>query len=452
MNIASENTARISTLRKKKDCWILSNKRPEHNQIRPLPVDVAIQKVLEHTPVKGTMITPLTDCFGHILAENLVADIPIPPFAKSMMDGYAIRSEDVEVASFTAPVQLNVVDTVLAGDVSSCILQPGEAIRIMTGAKIPEGADAVCRFEQTKEGFELVERVSVLTPIRSGEAIAKCGEDMQQGSTILQKGTEIGPAEGSILATFGVTDVLVYKRPIVGIVSTGSELVDVTCKTSAIPPGKIRNSNSTLVAQLVQKYGGQPHIIPHSEDSVETLKERFDMLLDTADILVFTGGVSVGDKDYIPQFLMDSGVNIVFWKVLIRPGQPVLFGKYDNKLIFGLSGNPAACFVNALLFLIPAIRRMSGIPLDKALLPIVEARLVGEINKNPIKHTRFLRATVYIQNGNVYADVQRAQSSAVLSSFLNTNCLVRIDSDCILHEGDIVRCMLYGQVGETYLG
>ncbi|UOF92074.1 molybdopterin molybdotransferase MoeA [Fodinisporobacter ferrooxydans] len=416
---------------------------------RPIFIDEAVQMILQHVCSAGAHLLNLPETEGHILAEDLYASTDVPHFSKSMMDGFAIRSEDVQDASFSSPVTLKVIDEVMAGEVSSCRLQPGEAIRIMTGAPIPAGADAVCRFEQTRDGFKQnIREVAILTPVRAGESISFCGEDIQKGQLLLSEGSQIGPSEASILATFGIADVPVFKKPRVGIVSTGSELVDYRSTAEEVSDGKLRNSNSILVSQLIQQHGGIPRIYPYVSDDPEALQERLRSMLEREDIVVFTGGVSVGDKDYIPHICRETGVDIKFWKVMIRPGQPAMFGVFGKRLVFGLSGNPAACFINALLFLVPAIRAMNGRKGDQVTLPALTARLIGDVGQKPVKHTRFLRGNVFLDEGQLFVDIQRAQSSAIMSSFLGTNCLVRIDSDHIPKHGELVSIYQYGLIGK----
>lgn len=408
----------------------------------PLPVDEARQKVIETVRRTNKIVLPLAECDGVVLAEDVVADFDVPMFDRSMMDGFAVRSEDVRQAGIESPVALKVIEEIQAGVVPMREVRRGEAARIMTGAMIPEGADAVCRFEATGDGFRQgVETVHVLRSLESGANIARKGEDLPEGAAVLTEGMKIGPAEIAVLATFGYARVAVYRKPVIAILSSGTELIGVD---EELKPGKIRNSNSYTVASLIRQAGGVPIILGPVKDDVEALTAEIESVLDRADMVVTTGGVSVGDYDLIPAVYDRLGAQTIFWKVQMRPGSPFRFAARSDTLFFGISGNPAACFVNMQLFVLPALRKMVG---ERRLTaPLTNAKLVNASAITPIKQTRFLRATAFISGGQLLVSMASGQSSGMIGSLVGANCLIRLDGGKRLAEGSDVPVMLYDQV------
>jgi molybdopterin molybdotransferase len=248
------------------------------------------------------------------------------------------------------------------------------------------------------------------------------------------------------LATFGYSSVTVYRQPVVGILSTGSELQPVD---EPLQPGKIRDSNSAMIAHLVRQAGGIPMILGHVEDDEDKLVSHLEAHLPRIDILTTTGGVSVGDYDMMRGVYARLGADAVFWKSLIRPGMPVLVARKGDKPFFGLSGNPASAFVNAWSFLLPAIRYMQG-----AAAPFVKkvtAYTVERIVKQPIKHTRLMRGTAFVESGQLKVSLAAAQSSGVLSSYLGANCVVRVPGGTQYEAGELVEIELFGELGSLNL-
>lgn len=413
----------------------------------PLHIDEAQQIILatiSHTT--QIVLVPLTESAGYILAEAITADSDVPLFDRSMMDGFAVRSEDTVGASSEQPAVLQVIEDIPAGAIPTKKLNQGEAARIMTGAMIPQGANAVCRFEATTDTFQTgILETKLITSVDYGENVARQGEDIRFGSIVLEPGIRIGAAEIAVLATFGISEVPVYRRPVVAILSSGSELIEVN---QPLQPGKIRNSNSLMIAELVRQAGGQPLILKSTSDDIDLLIHEIKSVFDQIDMLVTTGGVSVGDFDVMPDVYAGLGAETLLWKVLIRPGSPFRFAMSGLIPFFGVSGNPAASFVNTQLFVLPALRKMSG-QADKTLLPTVSRATLVTVQPlmlNAIKQTRFLRATAFLQEGKLYVTTAEGQSSGMIGSLVNANCLIRLDGGITANEGEQLPVLLFGEV------
>jgi molybdopterin molybdotransferase len=397
-----------------------------------ISVEQALEKILEHIEVLGTEEVPILGCLGQVLAEDVVSEINIPPLDNSAMDGYAVRAADTKRASPKSPRILRVIDTVVAGSISKTKVEPGTAIKIMTGAPTPAGADAVVKFEDTdRSGREKdSSEIGILAEVTPGQDIRRSGEDVAKGSLVLKEGTLIRPAEVGILASLGRSTVKVIRRPIVAILATGDEVVDIT---QPLPEGKIYNSNSYSLAALVTRYGGIPQILGIAADVEDSLLNRLHLGLE-ADMLVTSGGVSLGDYDIVRDVLAKEG-EIVFWRVKQKPGKPLAFGMINalaegggvRKIpLFGLAGNPVSAMLNFELFARPAMLKMMGRKnLDK---PVIEA-----IMEEPIKNTDgrriFARAVVRKHDGNYFARLTGPQGSGILTSMTLANGLVVVSED-----------------------
>jgi len=278
-----------------------------------ISVEQALEKILSYVGVLGEEESPILDCLGQVLAEDIYSSINIPPLDNTAMDGYAVRSEDTHEANRQSPRFLRVIDTVPAGSISKYKLESGTAIRIMTGAPIPEGTDSVVPFEYTDEAQrkESSGEIGILCEAEADWNIRRAGEDITEGSLILSKGTVIRPSEVGVLASLGRSCVMVIRRPVIAILATGDELVDIN---QPLPPGKIYNSNTYSVAALVERYGGIPKILGIALDSEDSLATKLHQGLD-ADMLITIGGVSRGDYDVVKDVLAKQG-EISFWTVL----------------------------------------------------------------------------------------------------------------------------------------
>ena len=411
-----------------------------------ISVDEALEKVLEHIDVLEAEESPIPGCLGQVLAEDIFSTINIPPLDNSAMDGYAVRSADTHGASRKSPRFLRVIGTVTAGTISQSEVKPGTAIRIMTGAPIPRGADCVVMFEGTDESERqgIPKEIGILTEAKPGAEIRPAGGDIAAGSLVLRKGTVLRPSEVGVLASLGRSRVMVIRRPVVAILATGDEVVDIT---QPLPAGKIYNSNSYSVAALVRRYGGIPRILGIASDSEDSLRAGLNPGLD-ADIVITTGGVSAGDYDVVREVLAKQG-EIVFWQVRAKPGKPLTFGviKGDGKAggvrnipFFGLAGNPVSSMINFELFTRPAILKMMG---KKNLTkPTVEAVIEGAI-KNTEGRRIFSRAIVEKRGGKYFARLTGHQGSWVLTSMALANGLVVVPEDKPgVKPGDLVKVMM----------
>ena len=383
---------------------------------QPIAVETAVERVAACIKTLPIIEKPLEEADGDILAESVIADHDVPPFDRSPYDGYAIRAEDTAQASRTEPVRLKVVDKIGAGDVAKKAIEPGTAIRIMTGAALPKGADAIVKLELTREEGDAV---WINRRFHSGDNLSLQGEDAKKGTPILDAGRPITPGVKAVLATFGYARVKVYKKPTVGVIATGSELLDID---EPLVPGKIRNSNAYMILSQIKKAGGIPLDLGRMADDFEQSYRAVKRGLDVADVLITTGGVSVGDFDYLPAIYKKLGAEVLFNKVAMRPGSVTTVARLGDQLLFGLSGNPSACFVGFELFAAPYIKGLQGNRLPY--LTKMKAVLGHDFPKaNPF--TRFVRAKVTWEEGDraIVHPVGLDKSNAVVS-LAETNALM----------------------------
>jgi molybdopterin molybdotransferase len=408
----------------------------------PIPLEEAQNRVLSTVRTLRVIHLPLLNAYGYCLAKSVTADHDVPMFDRSTVDGYALQAEDVKSASRSNPIKLHIIEEIPAGHVPKQKVTQSKASRIMTGAPIPEGANAVVMVEKTNVAGKEGKSVWVYKSAFAGECIAPRAQDIEEGKSLLKQGTLLGPVELGLLATFGVSVVPVYAKPKVGILSTGSELLNVD---EPILPGKLRDSNGTMLAAQVSKVGGDPICFGIVQDKPEELEKRMIEVLQQVDILVTSGGVSMGDYDYLGLAFERIGAKVVFWKTLTRPGMPFLFGTWQDKPIFALAGNPASSYVNASLYLLPAIRSMCGWadPLPKPVTVICDEPIEGL----QMRHTRFLRGLTYVSpSGELRVKICAKQSSNVLSSFLESNCLVKVPGGKRHDAGDLIQVELFGVI------
>lgn len=400
----------------------------EHELYPMLSVEDALEHVLRAFHPLEPERVPILETLGRVLAEDIYADLDIPPHANSAMDGYAVIAADTTGAGPDAPVRLRVIENLAAGYVADKTVTPGTAIRIMTGAPIPDGVDAVIRFERTQQEGEWVD-LYYEPPV--GNNIRCAGEDVRKGDLILVKGTHVRPQEVGMLASLGCREVSVIRRPRVAILATGDELVDVD---EPLGPGKIRNSNGYSNAAQVLKYGGVPLMLGIARDSVSDLTAKIRSgLTQGADLLLTSGGVSVGDFDVVKNVLAGEG-EITFWRVRMKPGKPLAFGQIQAEVsgdlrtvpILGMPGNPVSVMVSFEVFARPAILTMLGVTdLSK---PTVEAVLENEIrSKDERRH--YVRVHVQEDGGGYRASLTGQQGSGILNSMVKANGLAIIPED-----------------------
>lgn len=381
-----------------------------------IDIDIALEKVLNRVEINNSIRVPILESIGLIIAEEIYANDTIPPFDKSAMDGYAVKYRDTIGSTKVDSNLLNLVGEVPAGHPSDYYLKSGEALKIMTGAPIPKGADAVLRKERAHLKCNQIE---VLAEVSKGKDICPAGEDVEQGELIFSPGTKITPAVVGMLATLGYDEVTVYRQPEVAILATGDELVDINDDLKA---GKIRNSNTYSIAAQVKTYGSKFKILGIGRDNLTKLKEKIKLGLES-DILITTGGVSVGEYDLIQDVYQELGIDILFKKVAMKPGKPVTFGVYNDKLIFWLPGNPAAAMVGFEIFVRPTLLKLIG--QQDLKLKRVTAKLKENVKKK--KGRRHYLRTVLTKTDNEYF-VSKAgtQGSGVLHTFANANSLTVI--------------------------
>jgi molybdopterin molybdotransferase len=313
-------------------------------------VPAAVAIVLERTRWLAPEITRLGPAvLGRVLAEDIASDIDSPPYTKSVMDGYAVRSADVP-----GPTTLTVIEEVAAGRVPTRPVGPAQATRVMTGAPIPEGADAVVPHEATTlDGTS----VRVRQAVPAGQFILPRGREMRAGEVVVPARTVLGPAALGLLAAVGRTEARLYPTPRVSILSTGDEVVEADQQPG---PGQIRNSNGPMLQALAARAGAHPHYLGIARDDPEALARLVRQGLDEGDVLVLSGGVSAGKFDFVPGVLREAGVEAHVHKVRMKPGKPLFFGTRGEKLVFGLPGNPLSSFVGFELFVRPALRKLAG--------------------------------------------------------------------------------------------
>jgi len=318
-----------------------------------IPVEEALDKILSRVVPLGFEKVSLSDSLGRVVGEEIDCRPDIPPLDNSGMDGYAVRDADIEGASGDHPVRLEVIEDLPAGFLSQKSLKEGQAIRIMTGAPIPEGATTVVPVEETqKEGSFVI----ILKTIPTGEYIRKAGEDVKKGQRIVSRGDILRPAEIGVLASNGRSSISVYQKPTVAILCTGEELVDVDEPLEGV---KIVSSNSYTLAAQVKECGAIPIQLGIAKDRKEDVLEKLGQGL-RADVLISSAGVSVGDYDFVKEALGDLGMERVFWGVAMKPGKPMAFGMIRGKPAFGLPGNPVSSMVSFEQFVRPALLKMMG--------------------------------------------------------------------------------------------
>ncbi|WP_090977836.1 gephyrin-like molybdotransferase Glp [Paenibacillus sp. CF384] len=406
--------------------------------------------VLEAAVPGRRELVPLRQAAGRRLAEAITATTDWPPFARSGLDGFAVRSADTTLASPSTPATLRVVSSVAAGELASAAVAPGTAVRIMTGGPVPLGADAVVMLEQTADALvDGLPAVHVKRAAEPGQNIAPRGEEFRCGSVIAEPGTRLRPGHVALLGTFGYADVPVYARPRVAVLATGAELLPVE---AALAPGCIRDSNSAMVAALVEQCGGEALVLRRVPDEPEATARAIAEALAQSELIITTGGVSVGDYDVIASLLrglepsdgaaespafpavdspapieakLPQASRLLFNKVAMRPGSPTSAALMEGKLLLALSGNPGACFVGFELFAKPAIQRLQGAGVNESLPKQVTAKLASPFDKGS-PHERFVRTRLISRDGMLFADPLAFSKSSMMASIPDADGLIRL--------------------------
>ncbi|WP_156291647.1 molybdopterin molybdotransferase MoeA [Oceanobacillus salinisoli] len=386
---------------------------------KPIKVNEAIASVMKLANEGDIEYVPIEESYGRFLGADLIADHPVPPFDRSPYDGFAIRAEDTKEASTRNPIQLEVIDEIGAGNVFKGQVGSMQAVRIMTGAKIPDDCDAVVMFEVVQESSSNGNAfIQLKRKVNAGDNISFTGEDIQEGTPLVAKGSFINPGVVALLATFGYKEVPVSMKPKIGVIATGSELLDVD---EPITPGKIRNSNAYMIQSQIIRAGGEPIYFGQFSDEFETCYNQVCDALEKVEFLITTGGVSVGDFDYLPAIYEKLGANVLFNKIGMRPGSVTTVAELDGKLLFGLSGNPSACFVGFELYTRPVIRTFmkASRPFSKK-----EKALLGADFPKPNPFDRFVRGHLSYQEGSLIATPIGLDKSNVVSSLAEANILI----------------------------
>jgi molybdopterin molybdotransferase len=394
-----------------------------HHENRDLTVSVEeAQTIIFNSvnPLNSETIS-IIKAFNRILYEDIVADVMIPPVDDSAMDGYAIVADDTYGASRNNPVRLRIVGEIQAGgSIIGKRVSNGTAIRIMTGAPIPEGADSVIQFEDTEEEAGYVKMFSESVKHRN----CKCaGENINKGDKVLQKGDRLRSADVGILASLNYNAVKVYKQPTVSIISTGDELAEIG---EEIQIGQIRNVNAYTLYSEVRKYNALPHYLGIARDTMKETKEKLLEALE-ADVVISTGGVSMGKYDFVKEIYSDLNIEILFEWINVKPGRPCTFGKKDNKLIFGLPGYPVPTLTSFIQFVRPALLKLMGA--RKISKPMVNAFLEENVS-NHSGSVNLLRGYFTNNNGEFFVSTTGSQKPSMLRSMSKANCLIIIPENC----------------------
>ena len=393
-----------------------------------LSVEAARQQMLNTIPVLPSERRGILECADYVLAEELSAAENIPPFDNSAMDGYAVRAADVQNASQENPTVLSVVETIAAGYAPTKQVREGEAARIMTGAMMPAGADAVVMQEVTRQENS---EVKIFEGVKKYENVRFTGESVKIGKVVMGKGKHLRPPEVSMLASLNCAEVLVHRKPTVAIVSTGDELTPLG---ASLEPGKIRDSNRYGLYAQVEEAGGIPIDMGIARDDAAETERIFRVALSEADALITSGGVSVGEHDIVKNVLEKLG-KINFWRVAMKPGKPQAYGIADGKPIFGLPGNPVSSLVVFELFVRPALLKMAG---HRALLRPIFKAVLSESITNRDGRVNYMRAILKASDGQYTAETTGPQGSGILHSLVLANGLITIPAGVTLDAGETV--------------
>lgn len=398
-----------------------------------ISVEEALGLILENIREIGFEKVDIKEALGRVIAEDVYARRNIPPWDNSAMDGYAVRVDDVEGASKENPAVLKIIESLPAGYISENRLNPGEAIKIMTGAPMPNGADAVVMAEYTeKDGG----KVRIFKRPEKGDHIRRAGEDVKEGQLVIKKGQLIRPSEIGMLASMARSIVSVYQRPRVAILATGDELVDLD---EEICGAKIINSNTYAVGAQIQECGALPILLGIARDRQDELEEKLRLGMN-ADIIITSGGVSVGDYDHVKDVVKGLGGDLRLWKVAIKPGKPLAFSVLNGRPMFGLPGNPVASMVTFEIFVRPAILKMMGH--KKIFRPIIDATIKSDLKKKE-QRRHFIRASVQSDVDGYAVETTGDQGSHMMTSMTKANGLIIFhENETSIKAGDKVKVML----------
>lgn len=397
---------------------------------------IALEEALEilnkNTKALKSEVVSIKDSLKRVLYGDVKSKINNPPFNKSVFDGYAFKSEDSKGTSKENPIELKIVDEIFAGMWPEIEIKSGEVIRIMTGAPIPVGADCVLKQEETERHGDLVK---IFKEMKVNENISFIGEDIKFGETLIKEGKRLDYADLGIMASSGISKVLVYKKPKVSIISTGDEVCDIN---STLKPGKIYDSNLYSLSARIEELGYHVLSMEHVGDNILKIGEAIEKAFEKSDIVFTTGGASVGEKDLMQKVSESIGFERLFWKIKIKPGSAVVCSKKEEKILISLSGNPNAALTTFELLGKPVLKKIEG---EEENINIKREKgvLMDSFNKKSPQR-RFLRGNViYDEKGAKVYITQIKSGNGILSSLLNANCLIEIEKGNEgLNKGEVV--------------
>lgn len=397
---------------------------------------IALEEALEilnkNTKALKSEVVSIKDSLKRVLYGDVKSKINNPPFNKSVFDGYAFKSEDSKGTSKENPIELKIVDEIFAGDFSEIEIKSGEAVRIMTGAPIPVGADCVLKQEETERHGDLVK---IFKEMKANENISFMGEDIKIGETLIKKGKRLDYADLGIMASSGISEVTVYKKPRVSIISTGDEVCDIN---TTLKPGKIYDSNLYSLSARIEELGYNVLSMEHVGDNILKIGEAIEKAFEKSDIVFTTGGASVGEKDLMQKVSESIGFEKLFWKIKIKPGSAVVCSKREEKILISLSGNPNAALTTFELLGKSVLKKLEG---EEENINIKREKgvLMDSFNKKSPQR-RFLRGNIiYDEKGAKVYITQIKSGNGILSSLLNANCLIEIEKrNEGLNRGEVV--------------
>jgi molybdopterin molybdotransferase len=387
--------------------------------IPSVSVEEALAIILDSVaPTGGDTVSLFNSC-GRILFEDIVAGVSIPPENNSAMDGYAVRSADITSAGKNHPAVLRVIGEIKAGEYPAISVTPMTAVRIMTGALVPPGCDAVVPMEDTDNSDTMVR---IYKAIAGNDNIRLAGEDISSGMKVLRNGDTIRSAEVGLLASLNIAEVPVYRQPIVAILSTGDEVLEVGDEPTR---GKIRNSNAYTLYSEVERYRATPQYLGIIRDTPEETRRRIIEALEY-DVVITSGGVSMGKYDFVKTVMSDAGITIKIDQIRMKPGRPLVFGVKGKTLFFALPGNPVSVMISFLQFVRPAlIKMMGGRRIHK---PVMRARMIGEYSKKTDR-VHFIRGRFQQKGDEIQVSITGPQGSGILRSMSEANCLILLPED-----------------------
>ena len=394
-----------------------------------LAFEEALSRILAEVPAPKGETVPLSAALGRIVADQIRSPIDLPIFDNSAMDGYAVRAADVASAKPASPTRLRLAGKVAAGEVFAGVVGSGTCVRLFTGSPLPAGADAVVMQEDTQIESGAPSDILILAPAGRGENVRSRGEDVQQGSMLAEAGAVLTPGRIGLLAAAGIGRLRVGRQPVVGLLATGSELTE---PGQPLAPGRIYESNRPALAALMERVGAVPKTLPLVADALAGTSQALEDAFNQCDAVVTSGGVSVGEMDFLKRAFEQIGGELEFWKVAIKPGRPFVFGRRRERLLFGLPGNPVSALVTFLLLVRPALLRWQGA--TDVSLP-AHPGVLAEPLANPGERRHFMRVKV-----DPAGKVQLAglQASHVLSSLAAAHGLVDVPGHTTLAAGSAV--------------